>query len=72
MLQVAQPIQPLAYNRRDAAAALGISERTLFDLVKAKRIREFKIGTAVRIPRSELEKFIADSLGESGQKGEPS
>ncbi len=65
LMQLASRVEPLAYSRRDAATALGICERTLFDLVKDGRIREIKIGRAVRIPRSEIVRFLAESLDNS-------
>ena len=64
-MQLSTNVEPLAYSRRDAATALGICERTLFDLVKAGRIREIKIGRSVRIPRSEIIRFLAESLDDS-------
>lgn len=59
---VVTPVEPLAYSRRDAAAALGICERVLFDLVSSGRIREIRIGRSVRIPRSELVRFVNQLL----------
>jgi excisionase family DNA binding protein len=64
-MHISTNVEPLAYSRRDAATALGICERTLFDLVKAGRIREIKIGRSVRIPKSEIVRFLSESLDES-------
>lgn len=54
--------EPIAYSRRDAAAALGICERVLFDLVSNGEIREIRIGRSVRVPRSELLRYVAKLL----------
>lgn len=59
---VITPPEPIAYTRRDAAKALGICERVLFDLVAAGKIREIRIGRSVRVPRSELLRYVADLL----------
>lgn len=63
-LVVTQP-EPICYSRRDAAASLGICERVLFDLVQAGKIREIRIGRSVRIPRSELIRYVRDLLDEA-------
>jgi excisionase family DNA binding protein len=50
----------LALSSHAAAKALDISERTLWTLSKAGKIRSFRIGNARRYPVAELERYIAE------------
>ena len=54
------PIIQLALSFSAAAKALDISERTLWSLSKAGKIRSFRIGTARRYHVAELERYIAE------------
>tara|TARA_R110002111_G_C6003165_1_gene373392 strand:- start:1560 stop:1769 length:210 start_codon:yes stop_codon:yes gene_type:complete len=57
----------LTLRKGEAARALGVSERTLHDLLKSGQIGSFKLGRAVLIPVAEIKAFI--SLGiQSGGK----
>lgn len=57
---------PLALRQTEAARSLGISPRKLWDLLHPRGpIRTFKLGTAVLVPVSELEKFIEAELAKS-------
>jgi excisionase family DNA binding protein len=49
----------LLLSPREAAAALSISERTLWALTKAGRIRAVRIGRSVRYHVADLEAYIA-------------
>ena len=51
---------PMAVTYREAGKKLSVCERTVWGLVRDGRLRAVKIGRAVRIPVSELERFIAD------------
>lgn len=53
----------------DAAVRLGIGRSTLYELLATGELRCVRIGRAVRIPRSELEQFVARLAGdaETGQ-----
>lgn len=57
----------LSMRPREAARALGVSERTLFSLIKRGEIRAVKLSAAksgaVLIPRAELEKFLNSRMG---------
>ena len=54
-------VERLAYSMREAAQALGICERSVWQLVKDQKLRATRIGRrSVRIPVAELERFIAD------------
>jgi excisionase family DNA binding protein len=57
----------LALRTRDAAAALGISERTLQELTATGRVPHVRIGRAVLFPVREL----ADWLTRQVEAGEP-
>lgn len=54
----------LTLRKREAAIALGVSERTLHKLVMTGQIGSFKLDRAVLIPVSELEAFIARKGGQ--------
>jgi excisionase family DNA binding protein len=48
----------LALRPRDAARALGISERTLWSLTKQQQIPHLRFGKAVRYPRHLLLRWL--------------
>lgn len=48
---------PLLLSKRNAAASLGISLRTLEMLISIKELKSVRIGKRRLIPRRELEKF---------------
>jgi excisionase family DNA binding protein len=48
---------PLLLSKRNAAAALGISVRTLETLISVKELKTVRIGRRRLVPRHELEKF---------------
>jgi len=52
-------VPQLLLKPKDAAAALSISERTLWGLTKEEKIRCIKIGTLVRYSIADLQMFIA-------------
>jgi len=49
----------LLYNRRDAAAALGISTRAVDYFIQQGKLRVRRFGKRVLIPRGELERLAA-------------
>ena len=53
----------LAVSYREAAQMLGVCERVVWGLVKQQRLKAMKIGRSVRIPISELKRFIDESAG---------
>ncbi len=55
----------LLVSAREAAAALSISERTLWSLTAKGEIPCVRIGRAVRYSRRELEQFVAARLSVS-------
>lgn len=51
----------IALTMRESAAALGLSERTIWQAVKDGRLKAAKIGRSVRIHREELDQFLRTS-----------
>jgi hypothetical protein len=62
------PIARLALRPREAAASLGLCERTLRDLADAPRI---KLGGAVLYPVAALERWLADRLDSGPEADAP-
>jgi hypothetical protein len=56
---------PLALRPRDAAAALGISERKLWEVTadRTSGIPHVKLGKAVLYPVDELRRWLSDKAG---------
>ena len=54
-------MERLALKPKEAADMLGISERTLWSLREAGKIKAKKIGRAVRYAKSELIRFLEES-----------
>ena len=50
----------LAVSYREAAASLGVCERTIWGLVRDGKLNAVRIGRSVRVPVAELERFVAD------------
>lgn len=51
---------PLALRPREAAAALGIGRRKLWELTNRGLIPHLRIGRAVVYPRAQLEEWLAE------------
>jgi hypothetical protein len=54
-----QTIDPLALRPRDAARALGISERLLWDWTRAEGVPHVRIGNVVLYPVEVLKDWLA-------------
>ncbi len=63
------PEAQLLLKPRQAANALGISERTLWTYTRADKIPSMKIGRLVRYPITELQRWIESEL-QVGLKGD--
>lgn len=50
----------LAVGYRGAAEAIDVCERSVWQLVKDGKLKAVRIGRSVRIPVSELERFLAE------------
>lgn len=57
-----QQTDKLLLTVEEAASLLSLHRARIFPLLAAGRIRSLKIGRNRRIPRSELEAFIAEEL----------
>lgn len=49
---------PLVLRVEDLGRALGIGRNTAYELVRSGQIRSIRIGRQLRIPRSELQRFL--------------
>lgn len=49
-----QHVTPVAYNIDDAAAALGLSRRSIYTLIDAGKLRKVKAGRRSLIPASDV------------------
>lgn len=50
----------LAVTYREAGNSLGVCERVVWQLVKDGQLKAVRIGRSVRIPVSELERFVSE------------
>ncbi len=57
-LSVDRTVAPLAVTYREAARRLGVSERTVWGIVHAGKLRSFRVGKCVRIPVVSLMQFM--------------
>jgi excisionase family DNA binding protein len=48
------PPEPMAYNVRETAELVRVSERTIRRAIASGRLRAVRIGRAVRVPRESL------------------
>ena len=55
---VEKPVEALAVNGKDAAKMLGVSERTVFNLVQAGKIVRKKIGWRSLYPVASIKAFL--------------
>lgn len=58
---------PLAFGPRDAAKALGVSERTLWTWTQNREIPHIRIGRRVLYPVDVLRKWMADGCAGTSQ-----
>ena len=54
-------ITPLTLRIEDACRAIGLGKTRLYSLIKEGKIRPVKIGGRTLIPRTELERLVAES-----------
>lgn len=53
--------QKLALTYRETGESLGVCERMVWQLVKDGKLRAIRIGRSVRIPASELARFVSET-----------
>lgn len=58
-----QSPQPLANTIVEAAKRLGVGRTTIYELIGARQLRTFKVGTRTLIPESELTRFVQERMG---------
>lgn len=54
-------VDRLAYSMREAAVAIGVCERSVWQAIHDGRLRASRIGRSVRISRHDLMQFLADT-----------
>jgi excisionase family DNA binding protein len=59
-------ITPAWLNYKQGEAYSSLSRTTLWQLIKARKIKAARIGRAVRIERDSLQAFLEQSANESG------
>jgi len=59
--------EPLALRPRDAARALGISERTLWDWTRTERLPHVRIGNVVLYPVGCVKQWLSDRAAAAGE-----
>jgi len=52
----------LLYNPPELAPIMSMSKPTIYDLIKRGEIKSFKIGKSIKIPHTEVERFIAERM----------
>ena len=58
-----QSVGQLTTSVENGGAILGIGRDSMYDLVKAGKIRSIRIGRKIRIPVAELERFLEREAG---------
>lgn len=53
----------LAYDTKELGAALGISERTVRELIAEGKIKAISIGRLRRVPYAEVERILQEGIG---------
>jgi excisionase family DNA binding protein len=65
-----QLTEPILLRIEDAAGLLSVSRTTLYQLLSQGELKTIHIGRAVRVPRAELERWLARHT-EGDDKPEP-
>ena len=63
-------LQPALLRITEAAEYLGISRTKTYELIQRGEIRVLKIDASVRVPRAELERWLAGQLEAHGITGD--
>ncbi len=63
MANESRAIRPAALRPQDAATYLGVSARTVYNLMSRGELRFVKVGGCTVIPVAELDQYLADGLG---------
>lgn len=62
---VVQTLPPKLVNPEQAAALVGVSESTMYELLRTERIRSFKVGRRRVVPVAAIDEWIAAELAEA-------
>ena len=54
------PVEKLAYSVAELAAALGVSQQHIFNMIKQNHIKKFKLGRRTLISTKEYERLIQE------------
>ena len=65
---VASQIPPSAFRPADAARFVGIGRSSIYELIRARRLRAVKLDGATLILRVDLEKFLASLPAVEGDR----
>lgn len=57
-------MEPLAVTTKAAFAAIGVGQTKGYELIAAKELESFKIGTATRITTKSIREYVERQLGE--------
>jgi excisionase family DNA binding protein len=57
-------IQKATFNRKEAAAYLGIAENSLAKLLLGGRIRYIRAGRRILIPKVAIDRFLEDGVSQ--------
>jgi len=58
-------VQPENLKVSQVAAELGVSVRTVYELIASEELRSIRIRTAIRVPRDWLDQYKAKVRGEA-------
>jgi excisionase family DNA binding protein len=57
-------VERVALSMREAAQAIGVSERTIWNAIRNGKLKASKLGRLVRIRPTDLERFVAGNESE--------
>lgn len=56
-------VERLTYTVEEAAGAIGCGRTSVFRLLREGKLRSIRVGSRRLIPREEIDRFIASSMG---------
>ena len=62
---MAQTVEKQAFNRKEAAAYLGMAENTFVKLMGSGRVHFVKVGRRILVPRTSLDSFLNGCITEN-------
>ncbi len=58
---IVEPEDCHSYTVKEAAARMGVSSKTVYQLILAGKLHAYRIGSAIRIPVEEIARFEAEA-----------